>query len=61
MQKKTIYLPHKELCEMFDVPEDSVLVADGDSLLYRPDAQMWMLTVKVGTKEELEAMAEDEF
>lgn len=58
MQEKSIYLTHEELCEMFDIPKESGVVADEYSLIYRPDAEMWKLTVKVGTKEETEALME---
>jgi hypothetical protein len=58
MENKSVYLTHDELCEMMDVPKESVLVADEYSLIYWPPAEMWKLTLKVGTKEEVEALAE---
>ena len=58
MDTKSIYLTHDELCEMMDVPKDSGLVADEYSLIYWPPAEMWKISMKVGTKEEVEALAE---
>ena len=56
MEDKSIYLTHAELCELLDVPEDTGLLADEDSLIFWPPAEMWRLTVKVGTKEEVQEM-----
>jgi len=58
MENKEIYLTHDELCEILDVPKESGIVADEYSLIYWPPAQMWRISVKVGTKEEVEALAE---
>ena len=55
METKKIYLTHDELCEMFDVPKESGVLADEYSLIYWPPAEMWQLSIKVGTKEEVEA------
>ena len=58
MKDKSIYLTHDELCEMLAVPKESGLVADEYSLIYWPPAKMWRLTLTVGTKDEVEALAE---
>jgi len=58
METRKIYLSHDELCEMLDVPKDSGLLADEYALIYWPPAEMWRLSLKVGTKEEVEALCE---
>ena len=59
-ERKSIYLTHNELCEMFDVPEDSAFMVDEPSLIWYPPAEMWRLSINVGTKEEIEKLAEIE-
>jgi len=56
MEAKSIYFTHDELCEIMDVPKESGLVSDEYSLIYWPPAEMWKLTLKVGTKEEIESL-----
>ena len=60
IERKKIYLTHSELCEMFDVPEETAIMADEPSLFYNPAAEMWQLSVMVGSKEEIEKAAEEE-
>ena len=53
--RKEIYLTHNELCDMFDVPHNWAVSSDEDALVYRPDVELWKLTVdvhEVTTKEE---------
>jgi len=59
MKKVETYLTHEELCELLDVsPSESGLVADEYSLIWWYPAQMWKLSMQVGTKEEIEALIE---
>jgi hypothetical protein len=58
MKDVSTYFTHDELCEMLDVPRDSGLMSDEYSLIWWPPAEMWKLTMKVGTKGELESMVE---
>lgn len=59
MEKKTVYLDHKQICELLDVPEDKTVWyhPDDDALLYDHRAEMWKLEMMVGTKEEAEEEA----
>ena len=59
MKEIKTYFEHKEMAEFFDLPEDALF---GDfELLYRPDAQMWMLVGKqFDSKEELEEYAQSQ-
>ena len=52
MNDVSIYLSHNELCELLNVKEDSVLISEEYSLIWWPPAEMWRLTMKVGTKNE---------
>jgi len=54
METKNIYFTHDELCEMFGISKESGLLADEYSLIWWPPADMWRLSIKVGTKEEIE-------
>jgi len=45
MEKKTIFLEHNEVCEMFDMPPDKMIVADEDAVFFRPDVKMWGFTL----------------
>jgi len=56
-ERKSIYLTHNELCDMFDVPEDSAFMVDDVPLIWWPPAEMWRLSINVGTKEEIEKLA----
>jgi hypothetical protein len=58
MDRKETYFTHDELCEMLDVPKESGLLVDENALIWWPPAEMWRLSVKVGTKEEVEAAAD---
>ena len=58
MKNISTYFTHDELCEMLDVPKEAGLLADEYSLIWWPPAEMWKLTMKVGTKEEIEALCE---
>ena len=56
MKTKKTYLTHDELCEILDVPKESGLLAGEYSLIWWQPAEMWQLSMKVGTKEEIEAI-----
>jgi len=45
---------------MFDVPEETAFMVDEPSLFYNPAAEMWQLSVMVGSKEEINKAAEEE-
>jgi len=60
IERKKIYLTHSELCEMFDVPEDMEFTADDAAMLWNPAAEIWQLSVMVGSKEEINKAAEEE-
>jgi hypothetical protein len=45
---------------MFDVPKESCFMVDEYALGYDPRAEMWRLTVKVGTKEEVDLEIDQE-
>lgn len=55
METKSIYLTHNELCEMFEIPEDSAILTDEYALTFYVPARAWQLSIKVGTKEEVDA------
>lgn len=59
METKKVYLTHDELCDMLNVPKESGLIADEYSLIWYSPAEMWQLSMKVGTKEEIEALLID--
>uniref|UniRef100_A0A6M3KEJ7 Uncharacterized protein n=1 Tax=viral metagenome TaxID=1070528 RepID=A0A6M3KEJ7_9ZZZZ len=56
MKDVSTYFTHDELCEMLDVPKESGLFAPDYSLIWWPPAEMWKLTMKVGTLEEIESL-----
>jgi hypothetical protein len=49
MKKIDIYLSHEELCEILHVTSEHSL-SDVEAI-YRPDAEMWMLTAKLDDTE----------
>ena len=58
METKKIYFTHDELCEMFDIPKESGILTDEYALIYYPPAEMWQLSIRVGTQEEVMAECE---
>jgi len=60
IERKKIYLTHSELCEMFDVPEETAIMADDEAMLWNPAAEIWQLSIMVGSKEEIDKAAEEE-
>lgn len=60
MKTVDVYWTHAELCEILGVPPEMGLVCDEDALTWRPDAEMWRLSMRVGTEEEVEAAVSGE-
>jgi len=58
MQTVKAYLTHEDLCDLLEVPSEMGLISDEYSLIWYPPASAWQLTMKVGTKEEVEEYAE---
>lgn len=60
VKRADYYFRHDELCELLDVPKDSGILADDSSFIFWPPASAWRLSVRVGSKEEIEQLAEIE-